>query len=109
MEHYQNAVSNIGRDAEKWKNKFIPLSDDHIRAEIKLAMERIGIRFELYKLRSFFISWMLLRKIPGEIVAVFTGQASLAKVETILRHYFGGSIEKLREFYDENAPKILDT
>ena len=109
LEHYQNAVSNIGRDVEKWKNKFIPLSDDHIRAEIKLAMERTGIRFELYKLRSFFISWMLLRKIPGEIVAVFTGQASLAKVETILRHYFGGSIEKLREFYDENAPKILDT
>ena len=109
LEHYQNAVSNIGRDVKKWKNKFIPLSDDHIRAEIKLAMERTGIRFELYKLRSFFISWMLLRKIPGEIVAVFTGQASLAKVETILRHYFGGSIEKLREFYDENAPKILDT
>ena len=108
LEQYQSAVSNIGRDVEKWRNKFIPLSEDHIRAEIKLAMEKTGVRFELYKLRSFFISWMLLRKIPGEIVAVFTGQASLAQVETILRHYFGGSIEKLRKFYDENAPKILE-
>ena len=43
-----------------------------------------------------------------ESSAVFTGQASLAQVETILRHYFGGSIEKLREFYDENAPKIME-
>jgi len=71
-------------------------------------MERSGIRFELYKLRSFFISWMLLKKVPGEIVAIFTGQASLAQVETILKYYFGGSIERLREFYDENAPKILE-
>jgi len=71
-------------------------------------MEKTGIRFELYKLRSFFISWMILkRKVPGEVVAVFTGQASLAQVETILRHYFGGSVERLREFYGENAPKIL--
>ena len=88
--------------------RFIPLSEDHIRAEIRLAMEKTGVRFELYKLRSFFISWMLLeRKVSGEVVAVFTGQASLAQVETMLRHYFSGSIEKLREFYDENAPKIL--
>jgi len=107
LEQYKHAVNNIGRDVEKWRNKFIPLSEDHIRAEIRLAMERTGIRFELYKLRRFFISWMLMRKTPGEIVAVFTGQTSLAQVETILRHYFGGSIEKLREFYDENAPKIL--
>jgi len=109
LEQYQYAVNNIGRDVEKWRRKFIPLSEEHIRAEIKLAMEKTGVRFELYKLRSFFISWMLLeKKVPGEVVAVFTGQASLAQVETILRHYFGGSIEKLREFYDENAPKILE-
>jgi len=109
LEQYQYAVNNIGRDVEKWRRKFIPLSEDHIRAEIRLAMEKTGTRFELYKLRSFFISWMLLeKKVPGEVVAVFTGQASLAQVETILRHYFGGSIEKLREFYDENAPKILE-
>jgi len=108
LEQYQYAVNNIGRDVEKWRAKFIPLSEDHIRAEIRLAMEKTGIRFELYKLRSFFISWMILeRKVPGEVVAAFTGQASLAQVETILRHYFGGSVEKLREFYDENAPKIL--
>ncbi len=108
LEQYKYAVNNIGRDVDKWRNKFIPLSDDHIRAEIKPAMEKIGIKFELYKLRSFFISWMMLeKKVPGEVVAVFTGQASLAQVEIILRHYFGGSIKKLREFYDENAPEIL--
>ncbi len=102
-------MNNIGRNVEIWKNKFIPLSEDHTRAEIKLAMERTGIRFELYKLRSFFISWMTLEKrIPGEVVAVFTCQTSLVQIETILRHYFGGSIEKLRGFYDENAPKILN-
>jgi len=108
IQQYSAAVNNVGGDAEKWRSRFIPLSEDHIRAEIKVAMQRTGIRFELYKLRSFFISWMILeKKIPGEVVAVLTGQASLAHVETILRHYFGGSIEKLRELYDQNAPQIL--
>ena len=50
---------------------------------------------------------ILEKKVPGEVVAVFTGQADLAKVEMILRYYFGGSIEKMREFYDKNAPHIL--
>jgi len=108
IQQYTAAVNNVGGNVEKWKSRFIPLSEDHIRAEIKIAMQRTGIRFQLYKLRSFFISWMILeKKIPGEVVAVLTGQASLAHVETILRHYFGGSIEKLRELYDQNAPQIL--
>jgi hypothetical protein len=51
---------------------------------------------------------VLEKKIPGEIVAVLTGQTSLAQVEVILKHYFGGSIERLRALYDETAPKILD-
>ena len=109
IEQYSHAILNINRSPEKWKEKLIPRSEDTIRAEIKLAMDKTGIRFELYKLRSFFISWMVLeKKIPGEIVAVLTGQTSLAQVEVILKHYFGGSIERLRALYDETAPKILE-
>jgi len=108
LEQYQYAVNNLGRDVEKWKKKFIPRNEDHIRAEIKLAMEEAGVRFQLYKLRSFFISWMLKKGVPEVIVAIFTGQISLVHVETILNHYFGGTIEELRELYDKNAPKILE-
>ena len=108
IEQYQHAINNIGRDVNKWKDKFIPLSEDHIREEIKLAMKEVGIIFNPYRLRAFFISWMILeKKVPGELVAVLTGQTSLANIEVILRHYFGGSIENLREFYDQNAPQIL--
>ena len=51
---------------------------------------------------------VLEKKVLGEIIAVLTGQTDLAKVEMVIRHYFGGSIEKMREFYDENAPQILE-
>ncbi|MEB2793058.1 MAG: hypothetical protein LRS41_03250 [Caldisphaeraceae archaeon] len=106
----EKGIEDLSRDTvtESWEEEFIPRNEDDIRAEIKLAMERTGVKFELYKLRSFFISWMILEnKILGEIVAVLTGQTSLAQVEVTLRHYFGGSIEKLRELYDKRYPEIL--
>ena len=40
IRQYRAAVENVDRDVGKWEKKFIPLSEDHVRAEIKLAMER---------------------------------------------------------------------
>ena len=75
IRQYRAAVENIDRDVSKWEKKFVPLSEDHVRAEIKLAMERVGIRFDLYKLRSFFISWMILeKKVLGEASQYLLGK-----------------------------------
>ena len=107
LDQYEHAVKNIGRDINKWRQKLIPTSEATIRAEIKLASKKTGIYIKPYDLRKFFISHMLLNKVPGEILAVMTGQANMSRIEVIVRHYFGGSIERLREFYDGHAPQIL--
>ncbi len=70
------------------ENKIIPLSEDHIRTEIRLAMEKTGARFELYELRSLFVSWMLLeRKVSGENSIRRSGKSSTSRdhTKTLLR------------------------
>ncbi|MEM4146950.1 MAG: tyrosine-type recombinase/integrase [Metallosphaera sp.] len=110
VDKYFSSVKNLSEmqeiDLLRWKNKLFPFREDRIREEIKEAMDKVGIRFRLYDVRSFFASYLAKRGVSPLIVNLLQGRAPPVQFRILQEHYFVISLEELQRIYDEKAPKL---
>jgi len=92
---------------ENWKQKFIPFDQNRLRREIKETSKRvIGREIELYELRKFFTTYMIMQGVPETIVNTLTGKAPPSEFRVLIEHYWTPKHEELRKWYEKYAPKI---
>jgi integrase len=97
----------VGVDAETWAKRLIPFDQGRLRKEIKdVAKGVLGREFELYKLRKFFATYMLMQGVPESIVNVLQGRAPPSEYRVLIEHYFTPKHEELRQWYLRYAPKV---
>ncbi|WP_338604953.1 site-specific integrase (plasmid) [Sulfolobus tengchongensis] len=110
VEKYFDSVKNLALiqeiDLLKWKNKLFPFREDRIREEIKEAMDKVGVRFRLYDVRSFFASYLAKQGVSPLIINILQGRAPPQQFKILQDHYFVISLEELQRIYDEKAPKL---
>ncbi|QXJ29738.1 putative phage integrase [Saccharolobus shibatae B12] len=102
-----NPDQNI--DIEAWKTKLFPIREDMLRAEIKIAMRKVGKEFRLYDLRSFFASYMIKQGVSPMIVNLLQGRAPPQQFQILQNHYLAISDIELQQYYDKYAPRLLET
>jgi integrase len=100
--------SLFGRDViENAKRKLIPFEQSRLRKEVKeTAKQVLGREFELYELRKFFATYLLMQGVPESIVNVLQGRAPPSEYRVLVEHYFSPKHEELRRWYLQHAPKI---
>jgi integrase len=97
----------VGVNAEAWAKRLIPFDQGRLRKEIKdVAKGVLGREFELYELRKFFATYMLMQGVPESIVNVLQGRAPPSEYRVLVEHYFTPKHEELRQWYLKFAPKI---
>lgn len=65
----------VGVNAEAWARRLIPFDQGRLRKEVKdVARGVLGRDFELYELRKFFATYMLMQGVPESIVNVLQGR-----------------------------------
>ena len=97
----------VGVNAEAWARRLIPFDQGRLRKEIKdVAKGVLGREFELYELRKFFATYMLMQGVPESIVNVLQGRAPPSEYRVLVEHYFTPKHEELRQWYLKFAPKI---
>ncbi|QXJ36579.1 tyrosine-type recombinase/integrase [Saccharolobus shibatae] len=101
-----NPDQNI--DIEAWKTKLFPFREDMLRAEIKIAMRKVGKEFRLYDLRSFFASYMIKQGVSPMIVNLLQGRTPPQQFQILQQHYFVISDIELQQYYEKHAPRLLD-
>lgn len=110
VEKYFDSVKNLAgiqeMDLLKWRNKLFPFRDDRIREEIREAMEKVGVRFRLYDVRSFFASYLAKKGVSPLVVNILQGRAPPQQFRILQEHYFVISLEELQRIYDEKAPRV---
>jgi len=66
----------VGVNAEAWARRLIPFDQGRLRKEVKdVARGVLGRDFELYELRKFFATYMLMQGVPESTVNVLQGRA----------------------------------
>jgi len=108
IKRHWGGVAAIGQDVEAWKQKFFPMNEDKIRAEIKTTMQKAGKVFRLYDLRAFWASYMIKQGVSPMIVNILQGRTSPGQFRILQEHYLPFSEEELREVYEKYAPKLLE-
>jgi integrase len=89
------------------KRKLIPFEQSRLRREVKETTKRIlGREFELYELRKFFATYMLMQGVPESIVNVLQGRAPPSEYRVLVEHYLTPKHEELRQWYLKFAPKV---
>jgi integrase len=97
----------VGVNAETWARRLIPFDQGRLRREIKQVAEQVlGREFELYELRKFFATYMLMQGVPESIVNVLQGRAPPSEYRVLIEHYFSPKHEELRKWYLQHAPKV---
>jgi integrase len=92
---------------ENAKRKLIPFDQGRLRREIKdTARQVLGREFELYELRKFFATFMLMQGVPESIVNILQGRAPPSEYRVLVEHYFTPKHEELRRWYLQYAPRI---
>jgi integrase len=87
--------------------KLMPFDQSRLRREIKdVAKQVLGREFELYELRKFFATYMLMRGVPESIVNILQGRAPPSEYRVLIEHYFSPKHEELRKWYLQHAPKV---
>jgi integrase len=97
----------VGVNTETWARRLIPFDQGRLRREIKQVAEQVlGRSFELYELRKFFATYLLMQGVPESIVNVLQGRAPPSEYRVLVEHYFSPKHEELRRWYLQHAPKI---
>jgi intergrase/recombinase len=97
----------VGVNAEAWARRLIPFDQGRLRKEIKdVARGVLGRELELYELRKFFATYMLMQGVPESIVNILQGRAPPTEYRVLVEHYFMPKHEELRQWYLKFAPKI---
>jgi len=97
----------VGVNAEAWSRRLIPFDQGRLRREIKeVAKQVLGREFELYELRKFFATFMLMQGVPESIVNILQGRAPPSEYRVLVEHYFTPKHEELRKWYLQHAPKV---
>jgi integrase len=97
----------VGVNAETWARRLIPFDQSRLRREIKQVAEQVlGREFELYELRKFFATYMLMQGVPESIVNVLQGRAPPSEYRVLVEHYFSPRHEELRRWYLQHAPRV---
>jgi len=92
----------LGSRAEEWKQLLFPFKESTIRATIYDAMDKVlGRRFKLYGLRTFFATYMSIKKVPGQIIDIIQGREPPKQFKILVKHYLAFTIEELRKIYDK--------
>jgi len=87
--------------------KLMPFDQSRLRREIKeTARQVLGRELELYELRKFFATYMLMQGVPESIVNVLQGRAPPSEYRVLVEHYFTPKHEELKQWYIKYAPKI---
>jgi integrase len=87
--------------------KLMPFDQSRLRREIKdVAKQVLGREFELYELRKFFATYMLMRGVPESIVNILQGRAPPSEYRVLVEHYFTPKHEELKQWYIKHAPRI---
>jgi integrase len=107
IERMSQDYLGVGVNAETWAKRLIPFDQGRLRKEIKdVAKGVLGREFELYELRKFFATYMLIQGVPESIVNVLQGRAPLSEYRVLVEHYFSPKHEELRQWYLRYAPHI---
>jgi integrase len=107
IERMSQDYLGVGVNAEAWAKRLIPFDQGRLRKEIKdVAKGVLGREFELYELRKFFATYMLIQGVPESIVNVLQGRAPLSEYRVLVEHYFSPKHEELRQWYLRYAPHI---
>jgi integrase len=107
IERMSQDYLGVGVNAEAWARRLIPFDQNRLRREIKEVAEQVlGRSFELYELRKFFATFMLMQGVPESIVNVLQGRAPPTEYRVLVEHYFTPKHEELRQWYLKFAPKI---
>jgi intergrase/recombinase len=97
----------VGVNAETWAKRLIPFDQGRLRKEIKDVAEQVlGRGFELYELRKFFATYLLMQGVPESIVNILQGRAPPSEYRVLVEHYFTPKHEELRRWYLQYAPRI---
>jgi len=92
---------------ENAKRKLIPFDQSRLRREIKdVARGVLGRDLELYELRKFFATYLLMQGVPESIVNILQGRAPPSEYRVLIEHYFSPKHEELRKWYLQHAPKV---
>jgi integrase len=92
---------------ENAKRKLIPFDQSRLRREIKdVARGVLGRDLELYELRKFFATYLLMQGVPESIVNILQGRAPPSEYRVLIEHYFTPKHEELRQWYLKFAPKV---
>ena len=115
IERYESSVRKLAEanpdqniDIEVWRTKLFPFREDMLRAEIRIAMRKVGKEFRLYDLRSFFASYLLKQGVSPMIVNLLQGRAPPQQFQILQNHYFVISDIELQQYYEKYAPRLLD-
>ncbi len=107
---YVVGLKNLGLPESaigEWQSKLIPFDRSRLRREIKDAARKILNReFNLYELRKFFSTYMIMQGVPETIVNTLTGKAPPREYRVLVEHYWSPRHEELRRWYLEKAPKV---
>jgi integrase len=110
VESVEPWVRNVRRDyVSEWRNLLFPFKDSALRVAIYDAMDRaLGRRFRLYDLRAFFVSYMSLKGIPGQLVDLLQGRVPPREFQVLARHYLAVNIRELRDVYDRAGLTVIE-
>jgi integrase len=107
IERMSKDYLGVGANAEAWAKRLVPFDQGRLRREIKDVAEQVlGRSFELYELRKFFATYLLMQGVPESIVNVLQGRAPPSEYRVLVEHYFTPKHEELRQWYIKHAPKI---
>ncbi len=123
LKKYGVAMANLGLDLEVIKKRLFPFKEQELRRVIKIGMERaLGRTFDLYELRSFFSSWMMVKGVPEWVINIMQGRTSEEDIKVIhtlssdiIRRHYHVLITKPEDFirwirdawYDPNIYCVL--
>jgi integrase len=97
----------VGANTETWARRLIPFDQGRLRREIKdVARGVLGRELELYELRKFFATHLLMQGVPESIVNILQGRAPPSEYRVLIEHYFTPKHEELRSWYIKFAPKV---
>ncbi len=78
---------------ERLRNRLIPFDQSRLRREIKeTARQVLDRELELYELRKFFSTWMIMKGVPEAIVNTLQGRAPPSEYRVLIEHYWSPSM-----------------
>jgi len=97
----------LGIDPSKVLPKLFPFKPATLRAKIYRASEEtLGRRVGLYSLRKGFATHMTLKGVPPAVINILQGRAPPREFKLLEERYTVLTLEALRRYYEENAPKV---